>query len=439
MSAENVKVNSMNLLNSSNYPNKQAYRQSITGLLCLLLLSLGFVASRALISIATIVIFLNAFWPSNITTVWQRFRSNMFGIWAVLYLAIYLISFFWSDNKESWLQVIQLKLPFLLLPLGICSVPLEKSEFRRIFYISTVIISAATVLVSIGIFLSDWQQFVSNYKLSIPLPTTSSNDHIRFGLWLSFLVLLGFYCWHFEPGFKTNKWLKLTVWGSILLFIIYIHILSAKTGLLVLYIILVGCGYYYFSQRVNRVVAWVLPLILGTVAVIGAYKLAPTFKTKIDYVILEIKHVQEGERLNYNLSDQGRLITYDIALGKMKTSGILGTGAGDILDVMSEGYDEKYPEVPQELRFVPINQYLLEIFAFGWILGLVPIVLMSFSLFFDRQRPGQFFIALGALILIVSMMVEAMLQVQMGIFVYLFLSMWLLSFKWQQIPSLNKR
>jgi hypothetical protein len=64
---------------------------------------------------------------------------------------------------------------------------------------------------------------------------------------------------------------------------------------------------------------------------------------------------------------------------------------------------------------------------------------MSFSLFFDRQRPGQFFIALGALILIVSMMVEAMLQVQMGIFVYLFLSMWLLSFKWQQLPALTKR
>lgn len=429
----------MHLLNSSNYPNKQAYWQSIIGLFCLLLLSLGFVASRALISIATIVIFLNACWPANIAAVWQRFRSNRFGTWAILYLAIYLISFFWSDNKESWLQVIQLKLPFLLLPLGMCSVPLEQAAFRRIFYVTTVLISAATVLVSIGIFLSDWQQFVRNYKLSIPLPTTSSGDHIRFGLWLSFLVLLGFYCWHFEPGFKTNKWLKLTAWGSILLFIIYIHILSAKTGLLVLYIILVGCGYYYFSQRVNRVVAWVLPLILGSVAVIGAYKLAPTFKTKIDYVILEIKHVQEGERLNYNLSDQGRLITYDIALGKMKTNGVLGTGAGDILDVMSEGYDEKYPEVPQELRFVPINQYLLEVFAFGWVLGLVPIVLMSFSLFFDRQRPGQFFIALGALILVVSMMVEAMLQVQMGIFVYLFLSMWLLSFKWQQMPSLNRR
>jgi len=439
VSAENVKEKSMNLLSSSNYHNKQAYWQSLIGLSCLVLLALGFVASRALISIATVVIFLNAFWPANIAAVWQRFRSNMFGTWALLYLAIYLISFFWSDNKESWLQVIQLKIPFLLLPLGICSVPLEKPGFRKIFYISTVVISAATVLVSIGIFLSDWQQFVSNYKLSIPLPTTSSGDHIRFGLWLSFLVLLGFYFWHFEPGFKTNKWLKLIVWGSIALFIIYIHILSAKTGLLVLYIILVGCGYYYFSQRVNRVVAWTLPLILGALAVTAAYKLAPTFKTKIDYVILEVKHVQEGERLNYNLSDQGRLITYDIALGKMKTNGVLGTGAGDILDVMSEGYDEKYPEVPQELRFVPINQYLLEVFAFGWILGLVPLVLMSFTLFFDRQHKGQFFIGLGALILIVSMMVEAMLQVQVGIFVYLFLSMWLLSFKWQQLPALNKQ
>lgn len=439
MSAENVKEKSMNLLSSSNYHNKQAYWQSLIGLSCLVLLALGFVASRALISIATVVIFLNAFWPANIAAVWQRFRSNMFGVWAVLYLAIYLLSFFWSDNKESWLQVIQLKIPFLLLPLGICSVPLEKPEFRKIFYISTVVISAATVLVSIGIFLSDWQQFVSNYKLSIPLPTTSSGDHIRFGLWLSFLVLLGFYFWHFEPGFKTNKWLKLIVWGSIALFIIYIHILSAKTGLLVLYIILVGCGYYYFSQRVNRVVAWTLPLILGALAVTAAYKLAPTFKTKIDYVILEVKHVQDGERLNYNLSDQGRLITYDIALGKMKTNGVLGTGAGDILDVMSEGYDEKYPEVPQELRFVPINQYLLEVFAFGWILGLVPLVLMSFTLFFDRQHKGQFFIGLGALILIVSMMVEAMLQVQVGIFVYLFLSMWLLSFKWQQLPAMNKQ
>lgn len=426
----------MNIFNSSAYPNKQAYWQALIGLLCLILMSLGYVASRAILSIATVIIFLNAFWSANITVVMQRFKSNKFGWWAMLYFAVCAISYFWSDNKAEWGRETMRQAPFLLLPLGFASVPLERIEFRRILYICVTTISVGTVLVSLYIFASNWQQYVQNYHLSIPMPSTRTGDHIRFSLWLSLLVLLGFQQLYFDKDFKKRKWLKIFVWVSSGIFTVYIHVLSAKTGLLMLYIILLFLGDYFFYKKHKNIWARILPFTLGIVGFIVFYNVSPTFKTKVNYVWLEITDITKGHKLNYNLSDHGRIISIDVGAQELKKIGPLGTGAGDILDVMRSGYETKYPEVPHGLRFMPFNQFLLNLLAYGWVLGL-PIFFMSCSPLFDRQPKGQFFVSLTTGIMILTMMFEGTLMLQTGVFVYLFITMWVLSFKWESMPVLK--
>lgn len=421
----------MGIFDTSKYNGKQDLYQSIFGLLCAVLMVIGFLQSRALLSIATVALFVNAFWPANITRVFHRFNSSRFGWWALIYLLVYVISIFWSENKEEWSKVIMLKLPFALIPLGMCSLPLERADFRKYLYVAVLLVSSAAVLMSLGRFAMDYEQYIANYTYSMPIPTTIVGDHIRFGLWLALLVMMGFYVMQFEV-FAQSKLIRLLSWACIFLFSLYIHILSAKTGLLVLYLVFLGAAFYRLSRRIPTLVAIVVPALLAALSMFLAYRFVPTFKTKINYVLMEVDMIKRGERLNYNLSDQGRLITYDIAWHQMQKGTALGTGAGDIIPVMNEGYDERYPEVPADLRFVPINQFLLEFFAFGWILGL-PLILMTLSLVLNKQVQGQFFMNLTVVIFIFSLMVEAMLQIQMGIFLYLFFMMWMLAQKWRQI------
>lgn len=427
----------MNIFNSNAYETKQAYWQSLFGLACLILMCFGYLASRAVLSIASVALFVNAFWPANWSTVVARFRSSSFGIWAALYFLVCVTSYFWSEDKGEWSREVMIQFPFLLLPLGFCSVPLERVEFRRYLYLAASVFSILAVIGSLVVFYSNYEEYTANYKLSMPMPSTRTGDHIRFSLWLALLVLMGGYQLIFDRFFKETKWAKIIVWVSIVLFTIYMHILSAKTGLLMLYIVLFALGYYLLAKRVGKFFAGVLPLLVGGIALVSFYFLIPTFTTKVDYVADEIRQVVQGKKLNYNLSDHGRIISVEVGIQEIQKTGFLGTGAGDVLDVMKEGYNENYAEVPMNLRFMPFNQFILNFLAYGFLLGL-PIVFMSLTPFFNKQKKAQFFVNLVAGIMLLTMLFEGTLELQTGVFVYLFMTMWTLSFKWEELAAIKK-
>lgn len=426
----------MEIFKLSTYNSKQAHLQSLFAITFLALLVIGYIASRALMSLSVGLLFLNAFWPANIAIVKQRFLSNKFSIFSIIYFLVCLLSYFWSSNKETWVSEALLQLPFLLLPIGFCSAPLEHKLFRKELFQITIIATVIAVFISLGIYFMDFKAYTVDYKNSNPFPSTSSGDHIRYSLWLAFLVLLSAYHLYFEEAFKTNKVLKYFTWFAIFLFIAYIHLLAAKTGLLALYIILIALAYYFFTKKYNSLFARIIPFI-GAIGVFGImYWAVPTFQIKVDYVLHEVNVINNNERLNYNLSDHGRLISLEIGAKELKDNSFLGTGIGDVLDVMKKGYQQAYPEVPEHLKFMPFNQYMLNFLAYGWLLGL-PLIFLSFISFFDKQKKGQYFVSLGTAIFILTFMFEGSLQRQTGIFQYLFMSLWLLSFKWQQILTIK--
>ncbi|HTO14606.1 MAG TPA: O-antigen ligase family protein [Edaphocola sp.] len=426
----------MEIFKASTYNSKQAYWQSMLSIAFLAMLIIGYLGSRALLSIATGLIFINAFWPANFALIKKRFTSNKFGIFSIIYFLICLISYFWSENKSTWLSEVLLQLPFLMLPIGFCSIPLEHKKFRKVLFLFAAIATVIAVLISLGIYFKDYETYIHGYAYSKPFPSTTSGDHIRYSLWLAFLVLLGAYHLYFEADFQNNKKLKTFTWLSILLFTIYIHLLAAKTGLLGLYIILIALTYYFYSKKYKSIFAKTIPL-LGFIMIFGImYKAVPTFNLKVNYVIYELNILKNNGELNYNLSDHGRLISLKVGTKMLQEAPILGTGIGDVLDVMKKGYEQSYPDVPEALRFMPFNQYLLNFLAYGWLLGL-PLIFLSTSSFFDKQKRGQFFVNLGTVVFILIFMFEGSLQRQTGIFQYLFMSMWLLSFKWQDNLSIK--
>ncbi len=399
-------------------------QQWIAALCCIALFS-GFVFSRALVSIGMIVMVANALHPDVVKEAWARWRRNAYGLFCLLFFCTYLISGLWSDDKAAWQDFTMMKLPFALLPFAFCSVPFHKRKFLLIICISIGTVLGGAVLYSTGSFLLDSERYIAGYTLSQTIPTTKYGDHIRFSQSLALFVLICFY-FIFEKDTRANhRGLRLLFAGFALLFAGYLHLLAAKTGLLCLYLV-VGLYALVKLYRIRKLYAFGL-IIIFPVLLYLAYLTVPTFQKKADYVGEEIALVQQG-RGDYNFSDIGRIISYRVCINNIQRHPVLGVGVGDVQDAMAAEYQQRFPDVPEENMLIPHNQYLFTILAIGGLLSLA-LFAMTLSPFFIRLRPGVFLV-ITTLCMISALMVEASLEVQFGVLIYLFFTLF-----WLNVPN----
>ena len=214
--------------------------------------------------------------------------------------------------------------------------------------------------------------------------------------------------------------LKFLLYGICSLFFIYLHILAAKTGIMALYLML----FLYALLKIAAKNKWMGIAALVILPVLGlvAFAIVPTFRTKIAYVEREIDQYKRDGRFDYNFSDNGRMITYEIALHIIGQQPLTGTGTGDLMKEMKAGYSSFYPEVPEKNRLVPHNQFLYTATATGIPFTLI-LVCMVFSPIFTRRNNRKMYATITAFVMFAALMVEAMLEVQFGVFIYLFFTL----------------
>lgn len=396
--------------------------QQWVGLLCALGMTAGFLFSRALLSISMIVLLANSLWPATIANNWKRFCSNRFALFCALYFLLYVVSGLWSEDKHAWWQFSVLKLPFLILPFGIWSIPFHIRKYRSVYIISMLAVIGIMLLVSLCIFFLNRQSYVNSYAYAPMIPSTRNGDHIRFSLWLSCCLLIIARTLRADKEYWNHKKWRWFFISIAVLIIVYLHFLAAKTGIIALYIVLVGLSIHTLSQKWNKAAAGIVTAVTGIAFFSLFYFISPTFRAKITYTLYELHLVKTGFHLDRNYTDMGRLISYEVALSEIDKMPAYGTGAGDILASMDAGYQKLYPNVPPDERYVPINQYLTEVLGFGWWLSGIFIVMILLP-FFARLREDKIYLTLTTLCFLLGMMTEAMLHIQMGVFVYLFLTL----------------
>lgn len=381
---------------------------------CALAMLAGFLMSRVLLSFATVMFGLNALWgihPKN----WLK---NKWWLLGLVWVGIYIISGLWSDNMAEYNERVSVKLPVLLLPLAFSLLPPFTAKQLRIFTIGGAMLFIISLGYSVYFLLSDPGYYIEQYKFSKVMPTMAGHDYIRFSLSLALFIIWCFAVWP-KLDSRPAKWF---VGFVIFLLTIYVHVIAVKTGILVLYAFVFTWGLYITITR-RRVLGLVL-IVLLVASSVAAYKYVPTFGNKIDYFRYSMKMLKEG---NYDsdYSDIGRLVSYDIALKLLKEYPIAGTGIGDLHDVMRTGYDKWYPKVPEVQRLKPHNQFLIV----GLGCGIPALVVFVWWVFYPlkwvrRGRDGFFFFVMW-LLMFIPLMVEPFLELQFGVYVYLFFLLWL--------------
>jgi hypothetical protein len=92
----------------------------------------GFLASRALLSISMFVFGINAIRDVP-PRQWLRQRWWLLGL---CWVAMYAVSWLWSEDKGTWSNHLQTKLPFLLLPLAFAYQPRFSAQQMRLLTVS---------------------------------------------------------------------------------------------------------------------------------------------------------------------------------------------------------------------------------------------------------------------------------------------------------------
>lgn len=341
---------------------------------------------------------------------WLKQRWWLLGLG---WIALYALSYFWSYDKGEWNAHVQVKLPFLLLPLAFGLLPRFTQKDLQIYTWCLAGIMLSGAVYSLSFFWRDnpadvFSQYVIFAHL---LPTPMYNDHIAFSTAVAVSIAWIVY---YLPSIP-RRWARTVLAIVCIILGVYLHVLAAKSGLIALYIFLVGFIITLATKDLVRA-ALVFAIAAGflTIALVEL----PTLRGRIVYSYATWRSYKMGERQGL-YSDASRMISYSIATRLIAQHPLAGAGAGDVLHDMSKGYAQWYPQVPEAQQLWPHNQWLTCAMAAG-----VPAALLFTVWLFAplrrvrRNRAGAFFLIVWAMLL-VPLMVDPFLEVQIGVAVFL--------------------
>jgi hypothetical protein len=377
---------------------------------CFLAMVLGFMVSRSLMSLAMMVMGVYTLFGVHP----KRWFESKWWLLGLVWIGAYALSYFWSEDVHYWNERFQVKYAILLLPLAFTFLPKFSMRQLQVFCIGVSLLligGACYSLFSIDL-ATLYDSYGQGQTLKVP-----SNDYIRFSLMIALFVI---WCIYIRPHFK-NKAMRVFIIIVVTFLVAYLHILAARSGLVALYIFFIGWAMYTGMKR-NKWFGITATAVLVTGLVLASNYI-PTLNQRIGYFKYTIIQFREGH-LTGIYSDMGRLMSYNIAVKEIAKEPIKGVGAGDLFATMEAGYHRIYPGDTDSKILVPHNQFLTVALCCG-----IPALLVFFVwvlvpvLWIKRNREGFFFLIVW-IISILQLMIEPALEVQLGVFVYLFFLLW---------------
>ena len=321
-----------------------------------------------------------------------------------------LLSATYSGDVDYTLQRLQVKLPFLVLPLAFLSMPrFSRREFNGFLYFFVLLMVIACLYVGLQ-YLADFEAVNKAMSRGKAMPTPS--NHIRFSLCVALAILAGGAL--VQQGFRWRaRWERGLLVGCTAFLFVFIHLLSVRSGLVSLYLALGYLAVYWIATSRRWVLGTALLLMLAALPY-TAYRLLPSFQSKIDYMRWDLDQYRQGSGAQY--SDSERLLSLQLGWEVAQENPLFGVGAGDLRQRMQEVYRARLG--PEHAPRMPHNQFLTTLAGTGYIgLGLLLLALL-FPLLAKGHYRQPFFLAFHIVIL-TSCLIENTFENNFGISIYL--------------------
>src|SRR5690606_15958782 len=181
-----------------------------------------------------------------------------------------LIGGLWSADKENWLAILRVKLPFLTMPFAMLALPLNKALVQRVLFSGILLIMLSGMLYALYYVFQDPSAFLRGLHFKGPV----TGDYIRHTVGLSLTVNLAVYL------LMRKRQLGLRAIEIVLTYVflaavfLYIHLQASKSGLLTLYVLTAVFVISYLFRKSNYK-RLLLSLAAGLVLVLVATQTVP--------------------------------------------------------------------------------------------------------------------------------------------------------------------
>lgn len=329
---------------------------------------------------------------------------------SIAFIAFFLsgaLSYFYSENSAEAIRKLILKLPILLFPFFIFAFKIVSTKriWLILIFSYSVFLPAA---VSVYNYFLNKQLFDILILESKPLPIEFGYGiyHIQFSILMAISILIGADYLVKNRSKRDLNWYFLS---TLTIFnFIFIHILSARTGLLSLYL---GAALYMFIALKKLGGKWLIYGFLSAIGIILVMTFASSsLKNRLKNSVEDFKVVWKGQDPN-DYSFALRVQAWKNSIDLIKKNP-MGVGIGDAESSLFNNFSSSNPRVLKDNRKNPHFQ-LLESGAQSGIISMI-LYLLIFAISWIKFRQNNLLHSI-MLLLFVASCFESILERQASV------------------------
>ncbi len=390
-------------------PSSYLSRARLTWFTCAVLI-VALLTSKFLLTVGMIALVALGLVRKDLKTVWRNFISNKTFLALTAIFFIVFISGLYSENMNYFSERLRIKLPFLLLPVALAGLPkFTDRQYFSLLYLLVVLLIISCIGVGVN-YAMNFEAINYNIGRSGSIPTPIS--HIRFSLLVALAFFASIYL-YYKNYYLKFTWEKYGLLACALFLLVFIHLLSVRSGILALYLAGFALILRYIFLTKRYIIGGIMALATATLPIL-AFQFSPGFRAQA-YLM---RHNYIEFFINKNVgeySDTQRLASYQMAFEAAKSNPLIGVGTGDIKDATEAAYAIHYPTSAPKL---PHNQFLFFYTATG-LLGLFLFIIAFFTPLFHKKKYLDLLFLAFYTIVLTSFMVENTLETAIGTAFYM--------------------
>jgi O-antigen ligase len=383
---------------------------------------------RKVIPYAIAIIIITWFFDGDLASKIRRISTSNHRTNIMLLAGIYILYFLgliYTDNLGSGMFNLEVKLSLFIFPVMFASIRKEVLSRDTAYKVlmSFVYGVLASMLLCYTVAFVNYADTgdPSNFYYS-GLSALIHPSYLAMYVGFAIAILLHFYL----KGLIKKRKKVIISFIQVLLFILFIVMLSSKAGILGLIIIIALFTAYTIFYEKNLFKGLISGFSLS-VAFLLLFFLFPASSARFEQARDVIEQAEVGSKEVANSTGERIMIWY-YTFEITNENFLLGVGTGDVMDNLQDKYIEKKMEHAFSLRLNTHNQYLQTFLALG-VIGLV-VLLLTLLLPAIQSVEFRHHLYLVFLILIAfNFLFESMLETQAGVVFYAFFNAFLFAIK----------
>lgn len=351
-----------------------------------------------------------------------KFKATFKNKFALLFIGLYLIhiiGLLYSQNRTVGLFDLQVKLSILIFPLILSSKPFNKKEVSTLFLslvIGLIYTSLYMLSRSISIYFTTHENTFFYQDFSVFIHTSYISMYINVAIvWLLTTI--------FKATNEDKPFSNLASILLILFFSLIVILLSAKSGIVTLALILFSLIPFLIFYKKKYIVGF-----LGIFSIITGIFLINSFAPKvISRVASFVTAISTSNDNKTTESTSVRLLIWDSSNQVIKNNFLLGVGTGDAKDELNKEYEKKGITNALTYNLNTHNEFY-QIFVCLGFFGFIILLSNLFLPLYFSFKTNDYLLLFFLLIVAINFLSESMLETQAGVMFYAFFNS-LLCFK----------